>query len=65
MAQDNTGQVPTKVVIKVVEKYLEHLLESLFLTFHKQVYERCVFFLINLTKLSIYPTAKILKLYHL
>lgn len=39
MVQDNTGQVPTKVVIKFIEKYLAHLLESLSLTFHEQVHE--------------------------
>lgn len=38
MVQDNTGQVPTKSVIEVIEKYLEHLLESLSLTFHEQVH---------------------------
>lgn len=38
MVQDNTRQVPTKIVIEVIEKYLEHLLESLSLTFHEQVH---------------------------
>lgn len=35
MVQVNTGQVPTKFAIEIIEKYLEHLLESLSLTFHE------------------------------
>lgn len=30
MVLDDTGQIATEVVIKVIEKYLEYLLDSLF-----------------------------------
>lgn len=35
MVLDDTGQITTEVVIKVIKKYLEHLLDKLFLTFHE------------------------------
>lgn len=35
MVLDDTGQITTEVVIKVIEKYLEYLVDNLFLTFHE------------------------------
>lgn len=52
MVQDNTRQVPTKIVIEVIEKYLEHLLESLSLTFHEQVHVIFLNKFDQITKLS-------------
>lgn len=60
MVLDGTGQIATEVIIKVIEKCLEYLLESLSLTLHKHVPESIS--LVNLTKLPAYLTVKIFKL---
>lgn len=51
MVVDDTGQIPTEVAVKVIAKYLEHLLESFSLTFHEHVHES----FLNMTKLPAYP----------
>lgn len=61
MFLDGAGQIATEVIIKVIKKYLEYLLENLFLTLHKHVPESIS--LVNLTKLSACLTEKMFKLF--
>lgn len=39
MVLGDTGQITTEIVIKVIEKYVEHFLEGLSLTVHEHIYE--------------------------